>query len=176
MEDLFQVILYVIIGLIWLISVVTTKSRKRKTPDETAPAGGTKTGEEEFRKFLRTIGLEPEPAPAPFPEQTPEPEVIVEETEQVQEELPQPEEEFEEPTRIIPIPRVQFHPQPVVMKPPVEQPVEIPAIQPVLSPYLSHLSSDTLKQGIILSTLLGPPRSVQLLKGLARGNLRWRIQ
>ena len=83
MGDLFQVTIYVIIGIIWLISVVTTRNRKKEgpgPPGEAERQGPTGTGEKGLKDFLKTIGLETEPEPSP------EPEVVLEQTEQIEDE------------------------------------------------------------------------------------------
>jgi hypothetical protein len=172
MGDLFQVIIYLIIGLIWLISVVSSKNRKKNIPG--APTGEgvkpepAKTGEKELKDFLRTIGLETGPEPSP------EPGVTVEETEEVEEEFPEPPEPV--PVRIE-TPRFQIPVNIAALKQEdgITTESHVPPL-PAAYPLLSRLSMDVLEEGIILSALLGPPRSVQLLKGLARGNLRWRMQ
>lgn len=124
MDELINLAIYLIVGLVWLISVLGGKRKRHRLPEE-----------EEF------------PFPFPLPQPAPT------EVEEKEEPLPPPPQiEIEIPTTIVP---------------PIVEEIEKP------SPSLSYkeieeraieFSKERLEEGIILSTVLGPPKGYKYFR------------
>lgn len=158
-----SLIIYLIIGAIWLFQVITKKkleAQKRQRQDYGPPK--QKDLFDELKEFME------EKAKSSHGEE------VLKKTEQIEEQEQKLEEveivEEEEVPEPEPVP-VQLQAKEALLKkifdkykPESVQP-QLQIETPSASYFLSDLSSEKLEEGIILSTILGPPRSVQLLKG-----------
>ncbi len=166
-------IIYLIIGIIWIVQVLVKKKQeeeRRKRPEEYKTEKEKDTFKDifdELKKALEGQRQPPSEKEVIFQELKPVEEQKIEEEDQETEETYEeiPATELEQPVLLQPQTKEvlfkkifdKYKPEAVSPEPQVETP---PA------PYFSSdLSSDALEQGIILSTILGPPRSVQLFKG-----------
>lgn len=144
MEELFGSLFYIIIALIWIVSMIL-KARGKK-------GGEVPPSEEEVEEYFRTIGLPPQELPTRYEPTRPE--------------VPLPPKR--EPIR--PQPAEAKRPIPKVKAPEIKKEIKkeplLPKEVPVqkIPPLAKTLTKEQLQEGIILSTILGPPRAHRNLR------------
>ncbi len=146
-----RLIFWIIVGIIWLISVIAKKRGMETKP----PAGRSITGkpeggdvyeapEDELSRFLRMVSGEviEEKKPEPKPGSSKIPEAVKE------------------------VKPVYVEPEPLVLSSKtgipeaVSVPEQIPAGE-ISLPAFAGMSMDEVRKGIVLSEILGPPRAMK---------------
>ncbi|MFH1288257.1 MAG: hypothetical protein ABII25_06125 [bacterium] len=137
-----SLIIYLIIGAVWIFQVLTKKKREaeiRQRPEEKEPERGMF---DELKDLL---------------EKKYQPDVFEEDRQEIELQMAEPVEEQQIEAMDV-SKNETFMPTIIDTKGNEETP------EPELEKPLSGLSNDVLEQGIILSVILGPPRSVQMMK------------
>lgn len=130
MENLFIFLIVIIFILQWVAKLIQrARPQPEPEPEETLPS--------EIEEYFKSIGLPREEAKPSPPELTPEREVV------------KPPKEAEKKKVITPAEEIKKE----------EEPATLRALPLKKFPLSLSFSAETITQGIILSTILGPPKA-----------------
>lgn len=165
-----SLIFYIFLGVIWLVQYIVKKKQEAERGQKPEGRESERNVFEEFKDLMEKGRI-----PDPFEEARqeiesrkaePVDEQQIDETEIIEEETSEPE--IKEPAPVQPLSKEfliekilnKYRPEAVLNEPQAET---APSYD-----FLDNLSNEMLEQGIILSTVLGPPKSARMMKRMNR--------